>query len=157
MNSNLYIEISPRATGKSYRLVRNMIEYLNKTDENVYICSTRNYSVRLIIKNLNIPKPLSKRIRYIEKDKGITGRIYYDEFLYNPNLKEVNLNGYYVSTARLTDYPLDESSFFAKLLRANGNKFQTYIHHPNVFDIDDFNKYKNENGGDVELLNRIFK
>ena len=99
----LYLEVSPRRSGKTTRLVNHMCEYIDRTGKYVYFMSG-NYSMTYYIIRNYIPKKYHEYIKDIplnlEELENL--RYYYDE----PDLIKdlvLNLNNaYYVGTPRGT-------------------------------------------------------
>lgn len=131
--NNIYIEISPRGSGKTYRLVKDIINYLNShPSSDVYVVSPTLRGSDFILNHKEIKLcNLSNRIKIAVASDSLHGlngkRVYYDEFLYIDCRLSVNPNGYYCSTARAHKFDKSYSStFLAELLKANDYKYVSY-------------------------------
>ena len=121
----MYLEISGRRSGKTYRLAKAMIEYLYSTDKDVYYC-TFNWAVYSGFIDLYIPKVMRHRVLFLTKSNidDLDSMRFYDEFDW-PNttrLLQYNSNWYYVTTPykmRSAEDFENKNDFLIKLLECN--------------------------------------
>lgn len=164
--NNLYVEISPRGSGKTWRLREAARKYLqDNPTENVFICSSSIRGTDWILKGFE--EEFRSRIitsMAMENDCSRLGiRGFYDDFLLNASLETVNPNGYYASSAVSTNLLGLKNTFFGRLLAANNYQYTTTMP---LMDIDkrhlrsawkDAVNYNNVEAFEVEYLNNFWK
>jgi thymidine kinase len=160
----LYIELSPRGAGKTFRLVKHAIEFLENDIKNkVNIVSpsnrTSNYIKEKLGKRFKSRVLINKNIKS-NSDKNI--KTYYEEFDYNDKLKNIDKCGYYCSSvAKIRNLTkLDNNDFLIKLLNCNGGQYSSYM----IVGIDEMNgdkffemfteEEKHSEGFQLEFLNK---
>ena len=133
----MYLEISGRRSGKTTRLVDDMVEYIDMTDSVVVLrapsTNTKEWYMDQIPKgyheHIRYTNPISNKVTHLEI---CDVRIYFDEFtqLENNNYNIIKDNAYYVTT------PAGRKiSFLHALLGKNKGCYNHY----NIMD-----KYTNE-------------
>lgn len=107
--NDIYIEINGRQTGKTHRMVEDIIKYINKTNDCVYILTNKKmifYSIKNrvigIMNAMNVNIDINK-IVYINDARILNKkeRIYIDEFAFIDNLDEkitIRPNMYFVTS-----------------------------------------------------------
>lgn len=140
---SLYLEISPRATGKTHRLILAAINYLEEHPSNKVNIVSFNRVANFIRDNIGL------YIKFNIKEKvlinaNLTGvsqvRSFYDEFDYL-DLKEIDYNGYYCSSAskiRTIQDIKKKEDFLIKLLNYTNGKYISYTSFP-MLDIQSIN------------------
>ena len=156
---DIYIEISPRGTGKTYRLVKHATQYLEYDSKNKVNIIVPTERCGKNIKRL-IGEYFKNRIFVNEKiisDNELNIKCYYDEFDYNNNLREVDLLGYYCTTPSKIRYlkdldSLKKDDFLIKILVANEGKYvtNTGVH---LFDSSIINFVMMDNSQSIEFNN----
>jgi len=113
----VYIEIGDRQIGKTSRLIEDILNYVNKTNETVYVM-TFNFSTFELIKqrlyHLGCNHTKVKRIGNISGYDG--SRIYVDEIFYIRNIDKVFYmrNNMYINGS-IDKYALIESEAIKKI------------------------------------------
>jgi hypothetical protein len=126
----VYLEISPRGTGKTHRLIKSAIQYLEENSKNkVNIVSPSNRNAIRIKKQIG--EYFKNRVFTNENmisDMETYIKCFYDEFDFNSNLKEVDCWGYYCTTPRFIRNldNLDKNDFLIKLIKATNGLIHNY-------------------------------
>ncbi len=160
---DFYIELSGRATGKTYRLIKDATQYLDNDSKHKVNIVTSNSRTATHIKK-QIGEYYKNRIFLNEKwmsDDSLNIKCYYDEFDCNKDLVTVDTGGYYCSTVKTRNLGnLDrKNDFLLKLLEANKYKYLSYANFGALTGINLSleDKVKNIPGFESEYENRIFK
>jgi hypothetical protein len=124
----LYLEVSPRRSGKTTRLVTHMINHIETTGEDVYFISGSNLMWNQTVSNYIPSKYWDKILRLPPPEKRKDNiRCYYDEAAYVPPEQQAfRRNAYYVGTPRGTD------NFLYKLVEFNNGNYKKYPHNIDI-------------------------
>ena len=159
MDTNFYLELAGRATGKTYRLVGAVNDWLNQNDLNIAIVYAMGERGKLRIQN-------DKRI--VDKSRvfttEVTSRVgdikrFFDDFdFYHEIASKFPLEGYYTSTpAKIRDIlDFGKDDFLYKLLEANDWKYVSYLP-TGLMDIDLLKASKRGPHFETEILGRWYK
>jgi hypothetical protein len=157
--NNLYIEISPRGAGKTWRMVEAIKRSLEKNPYKKIAVITPSTRGGEYIRNDKRLDGFKRRVELFDSDPPETFLSFYDDFIINKNLIDVNLEGYYCSSVsdqmNINFLQNNKDSFFAKLLRAADYKYVTcfpFDFYPAVFDA----KIRKTPAFKSEILNQIF-
>jgi len=174
----MYLEISPRGSGKTHRLI-NRISYDFSKDFRSYaaVCTSSQRQYKHILKKLEKMGINTRDVIYYKniknankKDKEIMSKnnikYYFDEFDFIEGLNgnDIYENGYYVTTSSRERNLLEDLSgdFLFKLMRRNEGKHVSYntvaMFGQDYYNeiIKDVNIEMEQSMFDREFLNKVF-
>ena len=130
IKEDFYLEVSARRSGKTLRLVKHLIKYIEDTEETVYLISPTNYMRQLVLDC--IPKRLHHKVLYPEKI-NMSLKIYFDEpgLITNESYKLFTARGYYAGTPQGKTYfnPVTrkfEDNFLWQVVQWNNGEYERY-------------------------------
>lgn len=117
----MYLEIAPRRSGKTLRLIKAAIEhyYITKETVSIIVCnsSTRDFIRNYVPNNINV---YTYRRGGIYAGRGIRDKFFYDEFDLFPDSRVIYDENFYYSSSEERGY------HFQNLKTLNNGKFRSY-------------------------------
>ena len=149
-----YLEISPRQSGKTTRLVKDVKKFIIDTVGTAIIIGARNNNLKDLkekftereqrfIKFISSSQFNLELYNKIEKEKEKENnhevKYYFDEFDFfrKESLFLLSRDCYYVTTPKFLRESLDEKSFLLDLIRYNDNVYFKHLPNARVFEMDD--------------------
>jgi thymidine kinase len=144
---NIYLEISPRQTGKTTRLVQAATDWINKNLENhAIICTVNNSAKKHVQYLINIYLINNHRIKVITQHESITYlknlKWFYDEFDHfeKKNLLIIDETGYYVTTPKFIRNEIKSDDLLMNLLKTKNGEYERYERDKTLLDFWEFDK-----------------
>lgn len=127
----MYLEISPRATGKTYRLIQHAHKFLTSSVDSKVNIHCRHIRQATFIHDKLIELGHRKERIKLNLTTEPGNQNYFDDFDYNPQYISpyfIDLNGYYcTSIAKKRKLGKeDETDFLLNLIKANSGQYTSY-------------------------------